>query len=164
MDGNGLLNLTEFNDFLHPADSGNPKLIRWLCKEEIRERDKDRDGKLNFQEYFSGLFDSLRNYGEAYNLTDRSDTSVEAPAKKLFSQLDKDNDGLLSEDELLPVMGNLHPSERYYAKQQADYVLTQADTNKDGRLSLREMIENPYVFYSAIFSEDDEEGFHDEFR
>lgn len=27
----------------------------------------------------------------------------------------------LSEDELLPVIGDLHPSERYYAKQQAEY-------------------------------------------
>ena len=42
----------------------------------------------------------------------------------------------------------------------------QADTDKDGRLTLTEMIENPYVFYSAIFNDDDDEdyGFHDEFR
>lgn len=39
----------------------------------------------------------------------------------------------------------------------------QADTDKDGRLSLKEMIENPYVFYSSIFAEDDY-GYHDEFR
>ncbi|KAL6566265.1 hypothetical protein OROGR_001880 [Orobanche gracilis] len=35
-DGDGLLNITEFNDFLHPADTNNPKLLEWLCKEEIR--------------------------------------------------------------------------------------------------------------------------------
>lgn len=42
----------------------------------------------------------------------------------------------------------------------------QADTDKDGRLSLTEMIENPYVFYSAVFNdeEDDDYDFHDEFR
>lgn len=46
------------------------------------------------------------------------------------------------------------------------FVNLQADTNKDGGLSLSEMIENPYVFYSAIFNDEDEEdyGFHDEFR
>jgi len=44
-------------------------------------------------------------------------------------------------------------------------LILQADTNKDGRLSLQEMIEHPYVFYSAIFSEDDDDGdFNDEFR
>ncbi|GAB2295036.1 hypothetical protein Dimus_029222 [Dionaea muscipula] len=36
MDGDGLLNLTEFNDFLHLADTKNPKLLEWLCQEEIR--------------------------------------------------------------------------------------------------------------------------------
>ena len=45
-------------------------------------------------------------------------------------------------------------------------ILFQADTDKDGRLSLTEMIDSPYVFYSAIFNEDDEEDYeyHDEFR
>jgi len=46
------------------------------------------------------------------------------------------------------------------------YSILQADTDKDGRLTLQEMIEHPYVFYSAIFSDDDDEydDFHDEFR
>lgn len=57
----------------------------------FRERDKDNDGKLNFQENFHGLFDSIRNYEEAYNQSD----SMEAPANKLFKELDKDNDGYM---------------------------------------------------------------------
>jgi len=118
--------------------------------------------KLNFQEYFHGLFDSLHNHDEVLNATDTSET---APAKKIFQDLDQDKDGFLSEDELKPVIGTLHPSEYYYANQQADYVLSQADTDLDGRLSLNEMIEHPYVFYSAIFSDDDgDDDFHDEFR
>lgn len=40
----------------------------------------------------------------------------------------------------------------------------QADTDKDGRLSLAEMIENPYVFYSSIYSDDDDDDYHDELR
>lgn len=42
----------------------------------------------------------------------------------------------------------------------------QADTDKDGRLTLLEMIENPYVFYSAIFTDEDDDDYiyHDEFR
>ncbi|KAL6187291.1 hypothetical protein ACLB2K_038691 [Fragaria x ananassa] len=166
-DGDGLLNITEFNDFLHPADSKNPKLLQWLCKEEVRERDTDKDGKVNFKEFFHGLFDLVRNYDEEdHNATHQSDDLMEAPAKILFAQLDKDGDGYLSDAELLPIIGKIHPSEHYYAKQQADYIISQADTDKDGRLSLSEMIENPYVFYSAIFNDDEDEdyGFHDEFR
>ncbi|KAF2323798.1 hypothetical protein GH714_036974 [Hevea brasiliensis] len=166
-DGDGLLNMTEFNEFLHPADSKNPKLLQWLCREEVRERDSDKDGKVNFKEFFHGLFDLVRNYDEeSHNSSHLSDDSMEAPAKMLFAQLDKDGDGYLSDTELLPIIGKLQPSERYYAKQQADYIISQADTDKDGRLSLMEMIENPYVFYSAVFNDEEDEDydFHDEFR
>ncbi|KMZ68117.1 Calcium-binding EF hand family protein [Zostera marina] len=163
-DGNGLLNLAEFNDFLHPADSKNPNVIHWLCTEEIRERDRDKDGKLNFQEFFRGLFDSLKDYSEDSNASHHdSPDSSETSAKKLFSQIDRDNDGFLSADELKSILDNIHPSERFYAKQQADHMISQADSNKDGRLSLEEIVENPYVFYSAIF-DDDDDYFHDEFR
>ncbi|KAF5467591.1 hypothetical protein F2P56_011826 [Juglans regia] len=166
-DGDGLLNITEFNDFLHPADTKNPKLLQWLCKEEVRERDTDKDGKLNFKEFFHGLFDMVRNYDEeGHNSSHHVGDSTEAPARTLFAQLDKDGDGYLSDVELVTVIGKLHPSERYYAKQQAEYIISQADADKDGRLTLTEMIENPYVFYSAIFNEDDEDDYeyHDEFR
>ncbi|KAG5619622.1 hypothetical protein H5410_004840, partial [Solanum commersonii] len=208
IDGDGLLNITEFNDFLHPADTSNPKLLHWLCKEEISgmvrehlidlrrssgslklpliesgkkkgqssaltcmgsregERDSDKDGKVNFKEFFHGLFDLVRNYDEeSHDTSHHSEDSQESPARKLFAELDKDGDGYLSEAELLPIIGKLHPSERYYAKQQADYIIQQADADKDRRLTLKEMIDSPYVFYSAIFNEDDEDyEDHDEFR
>ncbi|KAK1438041.1 hypothetical protein QVD17_03842 [Tagetes erecta] len=166
-DGDGYLNITEFNDFQHPADTKNPGLLQWLCKEEVRERDTDNDGRLNFKEFFHGLFDMVRNYDEdARNSSRESTDSLESPARSFFAQLDKDGDGYLSDVELLPIIGKLHPSERYYAKQQANYIISQADTDKDGRLSLTEMIDSPYVFYSAIFNEDEGEDyeFHEEFR
>lgn len=166
VDGDGLLNLTEFNDFLHPADSKNPKLLHWLCEEEIRERDSDKDGKINFNEFFHGLFDMVRSYDENHNSSHHSEDSRDGSARNLFAVLDKDNDGHLSDEELLPIIGKIHPSEHYYAKQQAEYIIQQADADKDGRLTLTEMIDHPYVFYSAIFNEDDEDDydFHDEFR
>lgn len=57
----------------------------------------------------------------------------------------------------------LKPLLMHYIK--AFFLICQADENKDGRLSLQEMVNNPYVFYSAIFGEDeDDDYFHDEFR
>lgn len=47
------------------------------------------------------------------------------------------------------------------------FLFFQADRDKDGRLSLAEMIESPYVFYTGVFSEDEDSGdyvVHDEFR
>ncbi|KAL4302728.1 hypothetical protein GQ457_10G019080 [Hibiscus cannabinus] len=159
--GDHLLNLTEFNDFMHPADSKNPKLLQWLCKEEVRERDADKDGKVNFNEFFHGIFDLVISHDEEGHIS----METETPAKRLFSQLDIDGDRFLTDEELLPIIGKLHPSERYYAKQQAGYIISQTDLNGDGRLSLVEMIDNPYVFYSAIFNDgEDDYKHHDEFR
>ena len=59
-----------------------------------RERDTDRDKKVNFKEFFHGLFDLVRNYDEeSHNDTHNSDNSMDAPARVLFAQLDKDGDG-----------------------------------------------------------------------
>ncbi|KAF7810566.1 reticulocalbin-2 [Senna tora] len=127
-----------------PLGTGNPSSLTSTLSS--LERDTDRDGKINFKEFFHGLFDLVRNYDEeSHNSSHHSDNSMDAPARMLFGQLDKDSDGLLSDVELLPIIGKIHPSEHYYAKQQTDYIITQADGDKDGRLTLTEMIENPYV-------------------
>ncbi|KAG9136662.1 hypothetical protein Leryth_004454 [Lithospermum erythrorhizon] len=136
--------------------------------QEIRERDTDKDGKVSFKEFFRGLFDLVRNYDEEgdHSVSHHSEDSEETPARKMFAQLDKDGDGFLSDVELMPIIEKLHPSERYYAKQQADYIIQQADSDKDGRLTLTEVIENPYVFYSAVFNEDgnnEDYAHHDDF-
>lgn len=65
-------------------------LLSFVC---YSERDRDIDGKLNFNEFFHGLFDLVRSYEETQNSSDESDDSLEAPAKLLFSQLDKDGNG-----------------------------------------------------------------------
>jgi calumenin len=59
---------------------------------KFRERDKDKDGKLSFQEYYGGLFYLIRNYDE-FTVDPNEDNYGDATAKKLFSQIDKDNDG-----------------------------------------------------------------------
>lgn len=62
-----------------------------------RERDTDKDGKLNFKEFFHGLFDLVRNYEEEnHNSSHESDDSMDAPARKVFAELDKDNDGYIT--------------------------------------------------------------------
>lgn len=43
-------------------------------------------------------------------------------------------------------------------------LLLQAEDDKDGRLTLTDMIKHPYLFYSAIFNNDNDEydDSHDE--
>ncbi|XP_062202769.1 uncharacterized protein LOC133905074 [Phragmites australis] len=158
----GFLDKAEFNDFLNPSDSENPKIINLLCRQEIRQRDKDGDGKLNFEEYFHGLHDHIHGYDDEN--ADISHIGNITVAKERFSKLDKDNDGFISEHELEPVLDKLYLSERYYSRQQATHAISEADKDHDGRLTLEEMIEHPYAFYGSVYLSDDEEYFHDEFR
>lgn len=161
----GFLDKTEFNDFLNPSDSDNPKIINLLCKQEIRQRDKDGDGKLNFEEYFTGLHDHIHGYDDEN--ADISQIGNITVAKDRFFKLDKDNDGFISEHELEPVLDKLYLSERYYSRQQAIHAISEADKDHDGRLTLEEMVENPYAFYGSVYlssDDDDEDYFHDEFR
>lgn len=56
-----------------------------------RQKDGDEDGKLNFDEYFVGLFDSILDDDGPYN-----HSATLGQAKMLFSKLDQDNDGYKS--------------------------------------------------------------------
>jgi hypothetical protein len=66
-------------------------LVAIIYLYKFRERDKDKDGKLSFQEYHGGLFYLIRNYDE-FTADSNEDNYGDATAKKLFSQIDRDND------------------------------------------------------------------------
>ncbi|KAL8156098.1 hypothetical protein AgCh_001257 [Apium graveolens] len=48
----------------------------------------------------------------------------------------------------------------------SQFKFLQVDADKDGRLTLAKMIDIPYILYSVIFNKDEEDdyGYHDEFR
>eukprot|EP00245_Coleochaete_scutata_P002161 TRINITY_DN12817_c6_g1_i1.p2 TRINITY_DN12817_c6_g1~~TRINITY_DN12817_c6_g1_i1.p2 ORF type:complete len:402 (-),score=119.23 TRINITY_DN12817_c6_g1_i1:644-1849(-) len=157
LDHDGKLNKTEFDAFLHPEDSDNPKLLQHLREEEIRERDQNHDGKLDFDEFHKTTYDELREWDIA---SEREENNTEVKLRKSqakFLELDKNNDGYLTENELEPIMSKLEPGERHYAKQQTQHMIEQADKNHDSKLSLEEMIDNPYVFYNTAYQDEDDE-------
>eukprot|EP01018_Ginkgo_biloba_P033736 Gb_04968 [translate_table: standard] len=164
-DGDGALNHTELNNFLHPEDSKNEKLLRWMCKEKIRERDEDKDGKLDFAEFDNGAYEIIKQYDEYEHNSEHSPEHVPSSHER-FAELDKNKDGFLTEDELEPILHKLHPGEISYARYQAQYLMYQADANKDNRLTLEEMLEHPYTFYNTAYGDDDDDDdyTHDEFR
>ncbi|KAG0555711.1 hypothetical protein M758_12G192300 [Ceratodon purpureus] len=166
-DNDGLLNVTEFNDFLHPDDSNNPRVRQWCRLEQIRTHDTNKDGKLSWDEFHHGMFEHLRDEQDTDHLhpADQIEAKKQVQSKEKFAILDKNKDGYLTEDEIASVMEKLRPGELYYAKQQSDYLLHEADENKDGRLTLDEMLNHPYIFYSTAYDEDEfDYSQHDEFR
>lgn len=65
-------------------------LLSFVC---FRERDSNKDRVLDFQEFFHGIYDLIRNYEDPQHDGDESDDSHEVAAKILFNQLDRDGSG-----------------------------------------------------------------------
>lgn len=75
--------------------------------------------------------------------------------------------GFLTLDELLPIFDNLVRKEEELAHLSAAEQLRAADDNRDGKLSLKEMISHWDVFYGILAQEhyENEEGGHtDDFK
>uniref|UniRef100_A0A7N0TF75 EF-hand domain-containing protein n=1 Tax=Kalanchoe fedtschenkoi TaxID=63787 RepID=A0A7N0TF75_KALFE len=162
LDHNGTLHFEEFRDFLHPEDSENEKIQKWLLGEKIKRMDYDEDGRLSYSEFLERAYDTYRNY------IDFESAGAYIPSPEtIFSQLDVNKDGFLCVEELMPILRYLHPGELAYAKYFTSYLFHEADENRDGKLSLEEMLDHEYIFYSSVYEEnhedyDEEEDFHDE--
>lgn len=185
VDNDGELNPEEFQNFLHPEDSGDPKLVAHLLTEAVVERDDSGNGKLNFTEFYDNLWHDIKSWDNHYGDDDhyrmdysghfgeedpeaeerrkKEGTEDKAKAEARFKELDINKDGEVDSQELHPELGNLHPGEADFAKRQAVHLIDQADEDSDQKLTLPEMLANSYVFYSAAMGNDDS-YYHDEFK
>ncbi|KAK9292032.1 hypothetical protein L1049_019986 [Liquidambar formosana] len=86
--------------------------------------------------------------------------------EEIFDKLDVNKDKFLTVEELIPILRYLYPGELSYAKHYSSYLIHEADDNGDGRLTLDEMLNHEYIFYSTVYddrNEDDDDDFiHDE--
>ena len=115
-----------------------------------------------------GSDDKTNSNEEGSNNNDAYDESVmRVRALALFARLDKDKDGLVTSHELHADEASykkLHPTNDDHARDQSGSLVDDADENKDGGLSLVEILKNKMMFYStAMTSEDDYHDYHDEF-
>ncbi|XP_010433306.1 PREDICTED: calumenin-B-like [Camelina sativa] len=149
-DHNGSLDIEEFNNFLHPEDSRNGDIQRWVLKERMTGMDTNGDGKLEYKEFVENAY---KMYKEFAKFEKEEDESVPTP-QLLFAELDRDKDRFLVADELRPILHYLQPGEMSYAKYYSTFLCHEADEDKDGKLSLEEMLHHEL---------DDEDYFdHDE--
>ncbi|KAF6136199.1 hypothetical protein GIB67_001608 [Kingdonia uniflora] len=74
---------------------------------------------------------------------------------------------LLTEEELRPIVKHLYPGEISYAKYYAKYLFHEADDDRDGELTLEEMLGHQHVFCSTVVHESESDSdygdFNDEF-
>ncbi|XP_057731695.1 uncharacterized protein LOC130946840 isoform X1 [Arachis stenosperma] len=159
IDHNAVLNFTELRDFLHPEDSENQNMLKWLLRDRLKRIDDGTDGKLDFKEFEDHVYVTYESY------MDFESNGTNVPnAKDKFSELDVNKDQFLSPEELIPILPYLYPGELAYARYYTYYLMNEADDNKDGKLSLEEMLDHEFIFYSTVHadghSESDDE--HDE--
>ncbi|KAG4395911.1 hypothetical protein GLYMA_19G067200v4 [Glycine max] len=137
IDHNRLLNFTELKDFLHPEDSKNQEMLKWMLKDRLMRMDNGNDGKLNFNEFEGRLYSTY----ESYMNFEINGGHVPSPKDK-FVKLDVNKDKFLSPEELIPILSYLYPGEEAYAKYFTCYLMNEADDNGDGKLTLF-----PYLIY-----------------
>ncbi|CAI9086929.1 OLC1v1020865C2 [Oldenlandia corymbosa var. corymbosa] len=163
VDKSGTLSLYEFRDFLHPEDSRNDNIHRWLLTEKIRHIDENNDEILDLDEFTYGVYNTYKSYMEY----ESSGGGYIPTATELFAKLDLDKDKLLRVEELKPLFRYLCPGELVYAKHYAIFLIQEGDDNGDGKLSLEEMLNHEHIFFSAVYDngkDDDDQidGYHDE--
>ncbi|KAK8511888.1 hypothetical protein V6N13_073720 [Hibiscus sabdariffa] len=160
LDSSGDLDFNECKNFLHPEDSDNKEIQRWLLREKMKRMDEDEDGHLNLNEFKEQAYDIYRSYVDFKNSATRTPT-----AEEKFAELDHDNDKKLSIEELRPILSYLHPGELFYANYFSHYLMREADDNKDGYLTLQEMLNHDNIFYNSLYEDDDDDDdyhYHDD--
>ncbi|XP_060882588.1 reticulocalbin-3 isoform X2 [Labrus mixtus] len=128
-DRDGIATREEFTAFLHPEEFDYMRDV--VVQETVDDIDKNGDGKINLDEYIGDMFSP--ESGEA-------EPEWVHTERKQFSDLrDSNKDGYMDADE---VAQWILPGEVDHADNEAKHLIHETDTNKDGRLTLSELIEH----------------------
>ncbi|RDY11456.1 hypothetical protein CR513_03860, partial [Mucuna pruriens] len=153
VDHNGLLNFTEHRDFLHPEDSKNQEMLKWMLKDRLKRMDDENDGKLNVNEFENHVYSTYESYMDF----ETNGGDIPSPKDK-FAELDVNKDQFLSPEELIPILSYLYPGELAYAKYFTCHLMNEADDNGDGKLTLQEMLDHEFTFYNTVHADGHQES------
>ncbi|XP_013411557.1 45 kDa calcium-binding protein [Lingula anatina] len=156
-DNDNKLTLEEFKNFMHPE--GSKKMTENMVRDILENLDSNSDGILSIDEFAAlpgGELDEQFNTDE----WKASDKRWQDERKTAFREvIDINKDGNLTKDELFEYVNPKNPNN---ARQEAENLIAIADGDKDGKLSLREVLNNPDLFYGSKMINAGR-NFHDEF-
>ncbi|XP_047134988.1 calumenin-B isoform X1 [Hydra vulgaris] len=129
LDKDTQLNEEEYAMFQSPKKYAH--MITIVAQEEIKEYDLDKDGKLSLEEFIASIhMPNMRAYYE-----------------KQFRELyDQDGDGKLDHYEVVKWMT---PEVYDKAELEAKHLIDLADDNKDGKLTVKEILSHYFVFVGS---------------
>ncbi|CAB4066549.1 unnamed protein product [Lepeophtheirus salmonis] len=131
-DHNGKLSSEEFLSFSHPEE--DPTMSPHVIQQILDERDTNRDGKLDFQEYIGSRgkdFDKERLKEEK----DRFD-----------DELDDDGNGYMDREE---ISSWIIPSNEEIAEEETEHLIAGSDDDHDGILTFEEIIKHHDLFVGS---------------
>ncbi|KFM58050.1 Reticulocalbin-2, partial [Stegodyphus mimosarum] len=131
----GILDKSEFPAFSHPEEF--ERMYQVVYEQAMRKRDADKDGFLSFEEYVA----------DTYGATPVSTTEQYIMEKDRFTHdYDLNNDNKLDKEEVLLM---LIPNNIEAAETEADHLIGSSDSNKDGRLSVDEIVDHHEIFVGS---------------
>ena len=138
LNGDNALDREEFTLFLHPEE--DPRMHNVVVDETLEDIDRDGDGKLSESEYISDL----------YSPDERSTQYVPEWVSKEREQFrnyrDKNHDGFLDRDE---IRDWIVPTNYDHAQAEARHLIHEADSDSNGVLSHKEILDNYDVFVGS---------------
>lgn len=112
-----------------------------LFKLTMKRKDLDNDGLLSFDEYI------LNERGE---MPDKTSESFVIDKDRFHNDLDKNKNHLLEKEE---IMSWIIPDQNEIATDEAEHLINACDDNKDGKLTIDEIVNNYDVFLESEITE-----------
>uniref|UniRef100_A0A2K5ZP85 Reticulocalbin-2 n=1 Tax=Mandrillus leucophaeus TaxID=9568 RepID=A0A2K5ZP85_MANLE len=130
------LSLEEFIAFEHPEEVDY--MTEFVIQEALEEHDKNGDGFVSLEEFLGDYrWDPTANEDPEWILVEKD---------RFVNDYDKDNDGRLDPQELLPWVV---PNNQGIAQEEALHLIDEMDLNGDKKLSEEEILENPDLFLTS---------------
>lgn len=135
-DQDGIATREEFTAFLHPEEFDYMRHI--VVKETIQDIDKNGDGRIDLEEYIGDMYTPESGESEPEWLQTE---------RKHFSEFrDANKDGYLDGDE---VAQWVLPGEVDHADNEAKHLIHETDTNKDEKITKKEILANWNMFVGS---------------
>lgn len=136
VDGDGACDDEEFRAFLHPEEFAHMKEI--VIQETVDDIDKNKDGFVSIDEYIGDMFNPANGEEEP--------DWVETEKRQFREYRDKDGDGRLNLDE---VKDWILPDDYNHAEAEAKHLIYESDDDKDGELSVEEILNHHEKFVGS---------------
>lgn len=132
LDGDGKLSKDELSAFLNPENYKH--MHKTLVEITMSEKDLNKDGAIDLKEFLGEMADNDHSEWHAVE------------SNRFMTEYDSDGDGVLRGEEVRRWM---IPDVKTVAKQEATHLISGADIDKDGKLSITEIVDAHQLFVGS---------------